>query len=468
MNQDNNDKGSPLTVIVTALVALTVLSLLPWDEFTGHRLKNFSLISDLVPESDKTYITHEEIDPALAELDTAATAAAVPADTAADGASQLAFPAELPEDFTAPMTADSVVLIEDYSGGRYPAMLRSALAQAVTRPVRIAVTGDSYIEGDILTQDIRAGLQDRYGGSGVGYMAAYSAFPGFRQSVRQSGQGWTEHDMRKSASDQLKPLQGVYYTAGVGAEATFKGSHRPAHTDAWDRSTILYVAPADGTITVTTDAAADRVYPVTASTRLQQLTVDGHTTKFSFKTDVTGLKVAGVWLDSPTGVYVDCMSMRGNSGISHRGLDVETCTQMREFVPYDLIILEFGINALSSAQSDYSAYANAMVQAVDRIRAIYPDAVIMLMGIGDRGQKQNGTVGSLHTAPAMVRAQRDVARRTGSMFWDTRQAMGGSGSVVDWHRRGHVNADYIHLNHRGGKALADIFLTSLNRTLSEQ
>ena len=60
-----------------------------------------------------------------------------------------------------------------------------------------------------------------------------------------------------------------------------------------------------------------------------------------------------------------------------------------------------------------------------------------------------------------------MARRLGVLFWDTRMAMGGADAVVDWRKRGLVNADYIHLNHKGGevlgKKLADAIIDNLNR-----
>lgn len=108
-----------------------------------------------------------------------------------------------------------------------------------------------------------------------------------------------------------------------------------------------------------------------------------------------------------------------------------------------------------------------MGRVVNAVRASYPGAVIMLMGIGDRGQKQGTEVGSMTTAPAMVRAQREAARATGTLFWDTRSAMGGKNAVIDWHNRGLINSDYIHLNHKGGRELAKIFVKSLNTSISE-
>lgn len=460
-----NKAGSPLTVILLAVALLAALSLLPWGELTGNRLKDFNLLADLVPESDKTYITHEETDPALAELEAMqlSPAPAAVADSAATAAPDSVAPAPvqpLPADFTAPQAADGTVLLEDYSQGSYPARLRAALADASRRVVRVAVVGDSYIEGDIFTQNLRSLLQDTYGGSGVGYMAAHSDFPGFRQSVRQSSQGWTEADMRHIGADPVKPLWGVYFKGGPGAKVTYKGSSKPPHARSWAQSTLLFIAPGGGTITLTTDSGKV-AHTVLASPDVQAIKTAGTTSKFSVASDAPGFKMLGAWLDGSRGVSVDCMSLRGNSGLTLRNVADDITRETRQWIDYDVIIVEYGINALTSGRSDYTAYTAAMVEGVEHLKRQYPGAAIIVMGIGDRGQKQGTTVGSMTTAPAMVRAQREIARRTGTFFWDTRAAMGGDGAAADWHSRALVNADYIHLNHKGGAELARIFMNAL-------
>ena len=59
--------------------------------------------------------------------------------------------------------------IDDMSGlehqGMEPLWLALDSLGSLGRPVRIAVLGDSYIEGDILTSDLREALQRRFGGS---------------------------------------------------------------------------------------------------------------------------------------------------------------------------------------------------------------------------------------------------------------------------------------------------------------
>ena len=48
---------------------------------------------------------------------------------------------------------------------------------------RIAFFGDSFIEGDIMTGEIRKLLQSRFGGGGVGFVPITSEIAGFRQTI---------------------------------------------------------------------------------------------------------------------------------------------------------------------------------------------------------------------------------------------------------------------------------------------
>ncbi|MDE6288591.1 MAG: hypothetical protein K2M00_07400 [Muribaculaceae bacterium] len=464
MSGNNNPRGI-FVIMITAMMTLTVLSMLPWGDWTNNNFKDFNLLADIIPQSDKTYITHEELDPELAALEQESHELAKQDTTVlpADTVPAVTVLAELPDDFVAPKQ-DDVVLIEDYSqDGSGLSAIKSGLSGD---SYRIAVLGDSYIEGDIFTQDIRAGLQDHFGGTGVGYLSAYTAFPGFRQSVRQEGKGWKDHDIRKIKNDGNRILSGMYHTGTVGATIGYKGSSRPAHVDSWTKTTMLFIAPHSGTITVKGSDEYEEVFEIEASTEVQSIVIDRPLSSISIQSNIDGLISLGNWLETPAGVKLDCMSLRGNSGISHRNLNKDIIGQMRRYIDYDLIILEFGINALSSEQRSYTNYTRAMIEVVNEIKACYPDATILILGIGDRGQKQGTAVGSMSTAPAMVKAQREIARRTGSLFWDMREAMGGNGAVVDWHRRGLVNSDYIHLNHKGGKALAEIFVNSLLKSIN--
>ena len=86
-----------------------------------------------------------------------------------------------------------ITLIEDYSleqNGLQNFLSAIANLNNLQRPVRIAFLGDSFIEADIFTQNVRLLLQDLFGGCGVGYMAMHSDFPGFRRTITQVDKGW--------------------------------------------------------------------------------------------------------------------------------------------------------------------------------------------------------------------------------------------------------------------------------------
>ena len=448
------------------MVLLMALSAVPWSSLTGNRLKDFNLFGDLLPGQTPAPAAPAsvEIDPELESFIAEAEVekqTELPAEPVEQSRPEEPAPVSVVDE--APVDDDGDVMFEYYSADSLT-HFKAALA---SEGARVAVIGDSFIEGDIFTQDLRRLLQDTYGGEGVGYMSLHSDFPGFRSSVAQSGSGWKMHDLRTfSAHDSLRTLAGEYGRAEGPAHAGYKGVASRPHLGSWSQSQFLFIAPDSGTVTLTTDAGAV-THSVVPSPDVQSLLVDGPTSSLKLDSDIPSLIGLGVYLDGNTGVQVDCMSIRGNSGIGHRRMNRSLAAQMRHFIDYDLIILEYGINALTAEQRDYTAYASAMVSSIERIRSCYPAADIIVMGIADRGVKQGTEVLSMPTCPAMVKAQRDAARRTGAVFFDTRQAMGGDGAAVDWRKRKLMNADYIHINHDGGRELASIFHRSLSKALNE-
>lgn len=458
--QDNNQRL--FLIIFTAIVTLALLSMCPWGEWTGGWFKDFNLLSGVEAPTPKAVTdAASNLDPELAKLDTKPVA--VP--EVADSDSVASEPEPIPYDFKAPMR-DGSVLIEDYSADKQSlARLKSILEQGSSRRVRIAMVGDSYIEGDILAQDIRAGLQSRYGGAGVGYVSAFSSFPGFRRSVTQISQGWEEREIRKMGNDTLRTILGHYHVAEGAADMRYKGTATPEHVASWNRTMILFVAPASGRIDFSGPDNEAVSYAVEASGELQCLVHEAPTGDIRITSDIPALKVLGVWLEDNAGIVLDGISLRGNSGVSHRRLNAATTATMRQWIDYDLIILEFGMNALSAEQTDYTAYGAGMTEVVNNLKRLYPNALILMMGVGDRGTKVGTDFVSMPTLPAMIKAQREVARRTCSLFYDTRAAMGGENSSIGWHSRKLLNSDYVHLNHKGGKELADIILQSLELSL---
>lgn len=465
------ESGEYTLIPIFAFAILMALSIVNWSDLTGGRINDFSLFEDLRSEAIAVK-TNEIIDPELsAALDEVTSDVELPERQFEESTVSQSQIDEEPvrhvmvESDTPLERINGILPVEDYStDGDGIKNLRMALSQS-NRLARIAVIGDSYIEGDIFTQDVRSLLQEQYGGCGVGYMSMHSDFPGFRRSVTQSDNGWTVKDIRHNSKSRVKTLSGEYCVGVDGAVASFKGT-KTAHAGSWTVSRLLFLSDANGVIKFKV-GGEEHLFDVAASDFVQCLTVECETSELRISSNIDNLKVLGAWMDGNSGISVDCMSLRGNSGASHRMLSDTFAREMAEYVDYDMIVVEYGMNAVSSEQTDYSSYSILMQRVIERLKLCYPNADILMLGVGDRGQKIGTDVVSLPTLEAMTKSQRDCAQRTGVMFWNVREAMGGENSVVDWRNRGLVNADFIHLNHKGGSVLAEEFVKSLMMKLNE-
>lgn len=324
------------------------------------------------------------------------------------------------------------------------------------RPVRIAVLGDSFIEGDIFTSSIRRQLQSRYGGAGVGWLPLSSETAGFRRTVRHEFKGWNDHNQLHSKGRY--PLSGHYYTGSVGDWARYtlpKGS-RPC-----SEATIYYKAPSGATLEVSTNGESGTVVELPATEKLSAYRLASgaiSSVRLTLTAGASGFVCYGVSLDGSSGVSVDNFSIRGNSGLLLGALDEELNRAFCAERSYDLIVLQYGLNTISPKQLDYSHYTKQLAKAIDRLRPMTGRADYLLLGVSDRGTKSGGTVVTMPAALALERAQIRLASEKGLVFWSTREAVVRLGGIGKLAAKGWAAKDFTHLSHRGGDELARQFL----------
>lgn len=106
--------------------------------------------------------------------------------------------------------------------------------------VRIAVLGDSFIEGDIVTADVRERMQDLYGGCGVGFVPFSSPIALYRATVRHTFDGWKTYDV-KAFRKVPEDVRDKFFVSGnvcipqQGATARMEGVTFRRHIDAGAR-----------------------------------------------------------------------------------------------------------------------------------------------------------------------------------------------------------------------------------------
>lgn len=363
--------------------------------------------------------------------------------------------------------------IEDYSDstGHGMSVFYKALDEIGNgdRLVRVAVFGDSFIEADILTADLREMLQKKFGGCGVGYVPITSMTSGYRPTVRHSFGGWHSHSIADTVYFDRKKqgVAGHYFIADSGAYVELRGQKSYASLlDTCTQASLFFSNKGEVRLSVSVNkGTAQEILTAPSGGTLQRILVKGRIGSVKWRiARADSTLFYGMTLDGAHGVAVDNFSLRGNSGMSLASIPEKTMKEFNEKRPYDLIILEYGLNVATERGRDYDHYRKMMLKSVNHIKECFPQAGILLLGVGDRDYKTE--TGDLRTMPGvknLIRYQQSIAAESGIAFWNMFQAMGGDESMAKLvHSKPSLaNYDYTHINFRGGKYLANLLYETL-------
>ena len=88
------------------------------------------------------------------------------------------------------------------------------------------------------------------------------------------------------------------------------------------------------------------------------------------------------------------------------------------------------------------------------LKEAFPQTSILIMSVPDRDQRTQEGLRTMKEVRQLVAFQEQLAANTQVAFFNFYEAMGGAESVAALVERGMANKDYTHLNHKGGKELA--------------
>ncbi|MDR1357079.1 MAG: hypothetical protein LBJ58_05345 [Tannerellaceae bacterium] len=355
--------------------------------------------------------------------------------------------------------------IEDYSPS-HTGMQRffSALNHSRTRTVRIAFMGDSFIEGDIMVADFRSSMQQEFGGHGVGFVPVATTSPQYRPTVNQQTEGWKTYSIVNNKAHGYT-LSGMMFEAkSEQARLSFATTTQYAALKRVNALKFLYDRNEATTMQFVynlTDTIACALPPTQTITQyeLGDTISDG---SFTFAS-TAGFRAVGLALEDRTGVVVDNYSLRGNSGLVFEQLDPAVCASLCAIRPYDLIVLQYGLNAMDENMLDYGWYGARMGKVIRHLQLCFPDTDILMFSIPDRANQYNGTFGTMPAVLALLHTQRQTARAARIPFWNMFGAMGGENSMTGFVDKGWAGKDYTHLTFRGGREIARSFMKALMR-----
>ncbi len=408
------------------------------------------------------------------------------------------------------LSSDTTEFQQLYSGTDYLSGFFNVLLQKGSQ-TRIAYYGDSSIEGDLITQTVRDGLQKEFGGSGVGFVPVATHLKGFRRSIYYHfSENWNRVIMNKPAPpgihfgylgtaftcqnsseakpdsffnhlvlpkdsldtiaiteplvlSQSVPDQSGRYMVEYTASKAFSG------TRVFPSTRLFYSCPMDssnhkGKVKIT-HGEHTRIKKLNKNQIVNELMISGYPSRnvvLEFDS-ICSQVIYGLSFESKEGVVLDNLAFRGNSGIWLTRIRSGVLQSFQQKLGIDLVVLQFGLNVLNPEMSDYSWYIEDMKRVIRHIRKGFPGVSILIVGPADKAIKVAGVMKTDPSIPLITNALRRVSEDEKTAFFSFFEAMGGDGSMVNWvnSQPRLANLDYTHFNFTGAEKAGELLLTFL-------
>jgi len=478
-----HEKRRPVLVFVFTIIMLLALSYLPSDlKILGYDIKSVDLLMDIKPDSLLDYSSIQQKTGIVLSKEILSSKTVVN-----QGINKSAIYSSvslnLLQDLIKSLNEEIGATSESFQNGpqirdvpisgnvSQMSYFFNAVKNSKTTKIRIAHYGDSGIEGDLITADVRNSLQKQFGGNGVGMLAITSQDIMFRSTTRQTfSNNWSTYNVVVGNPEHL-PLGMNGFVSVPNGPAWVKYKTTSAYPDARTFSTvrIFYTNAKSSSIKYSFNTEAEQTATLSSGSDVKVLTLTGPENSKSFMLSTTMANQAeffGVSLEDGNGVYVDNYPWRGNSGISFRDLTENTLKDFDRLCNYKLIILAFGGNVASPIAKNYNWYENEMIKNINHLKSMFPQTSFLLLGAGDKSIKRGSRFVTDPGIPLLIKSQEHIAEKTGIAFWNTFEAMGGMNSMEQWVYANPPLAlrDYTHVTAQGaskiGKMIADAILTS--------
>ncbi len=348
------------------------------------------------------------------------------------------------------------------------------LEKAKDRTVRVVHYGDSQIEMDRISQDLREQLQNRFGGIGTGFFPALGNVPS-ASITRSANGGFVQFTMYgdsttvRAGHNRYGILAQVVRLDGGGTVTLRSTRNKNARerVKTFSSVSLLYGRPSA--------SFSARAVSDTLKAEVTERKADSGTTlltwTFPRPVEKASIRISGsaeiyaVGADGTSGVAVDNVPLRGCSGTIFHRISKPLMTDCMDLTDTRLIILQFGGNYMPVARNSQviSQYQEQIAKEIQYFHEVAPEAKILFIGPSDMGKSVGGRIVTWPRLPEMVDSLKTTALKNDAAYWDLYRMMGGENSMGQWvkHHPPYAGPDYIHFTADGARKVGDALSKSI-------
>lgn len=367
----------------------------------------------------------------------------------------------------------------------YPFFDKLLTQQKMDKPLRILHYGDSQIEGDRITAFLRHRLQRIFGGGGPGLLSILQVYDSYITMNQKNSDNWQKFAVFGADTKRIKSKK---YGA-LAAFAKFFNENQDTTKINISEASISISESKFSYSTVKKFNQLQLYYGNNNTGCKIKIYADGNllihdslrtNTDFSVYTcnfDVTPKSLSiqffakespdfyGLSLDNVSGIAVDNIPLRGNSGTFFTSLNYAHIQKMYQELNPGLFILQFGGNVMPYTKSVATAnqYGEWFYAQIMILKRLCPEAAIIVIGPSDMSKKENENYITYPMLEPVRNAMKAATLKAGAGYWDLYEAMGGRNSMPSWVEANPplAGTDYTHFTPKGAGIVANMFYNAL-------
>ena len=336
--------------------------------------------------------------------------------------------------------------------------------------LRIWYYGDSQIEGDRITREIRKLLQNKFGGYGFGYVplsnpATYMHLELGKQNDFQKLSCFQHRRKHKDFGvSGLAFAPNNEYTNGDWLEM-YLNIHK------WLPYRFLELSmKLDSTAVVEWKQVSDSMWKAATTKRWNHLvrvfSIGDTTLRGQIQIRIKGVNPVIYGLNfqgSSRGIVIDNYGIRGHSGDGLRSISSDLLREEAKSDKLGLVVFHYGNNMVPYIKNDEKT--KKWVQGIFRglfskYKKACPTSSFLVIGPGSMGKKEGDESMEYESCSILNGWMQEVATDQGFAYFDFYRFMVDAGGILSWREKGLASLDG-HLSVGGQKQLAKTLTTSV-------
>lgn len=333
----------------------------------------------------------------------------------------------------------------------------AALQSTKDSLIHIWYYGDSQIEGDRITQDLRSMLQKQFGGSGQG-LVPFNDVATYRY-LETRAKGLKKYNVFNHRKTSGFGFSGIKYLISATDSSHIQAGFTISQGLQFSKVYLLHDKDVKSKVRITTDKKDEKDVELTGH---KTLIHEGKCRDLRINFRQTPTAFYGYLLEGETGIQIDNCGIRGHSGDGLFNISNATLQLHARMLNTRLIIFHYGNNAIPYIRGEAHAaqVGNEFYKLFVKYKKALPQVSILVVSGGDMGRIIDAKAESYPYAATLAVEMEKAAEKAGCAFFDMHALMQHDGGIAGWVKQGKASIDG-HLSAYGQK----FFAQSLHKEL---